>query len=96
MSFFDEYPPPSVRLRTDNCCDHLGEHERIDQFLHVLGHSRIPFSVAQLAAITGVDSVDALGAISEALRHQWIGVVEAEEYMDKPTGLYVGRLVKRR
>lgn len=96
MSFFDEYPAYPPRAPATSCCDQLSELDRVEQFLHVLGHSRVPFSTAQIAALSDMEIVEVRGAISAALRRQWIAEVEPESYMNGPTGLYVGLLAKRR
>lgn len=96
MSFFDDQPPPGPRQRADYCCDHLAELSRLDQFIHVLGHSRVPFSVEMLAGLTGDGRTNVLASIAKACAEGTVAVVEPEQYMDKPTGLYVGQLAKRR
>lgn len=95
MALFDEYAN-DPRERRSNCCDMLAGMPRLDQFLHVLGHSRVPFALETLVAIAEVPPAHVTAGIAKAIDAGWIGVVEPEEYMDEPTGLYVGQLNKRR
>lgn len=96
MSFFDDHPPPGARHRGDNCCDGLAGMPRLDQFIHVLGHSRVPFSAEMLAGLTGDRRTNVLASIAKACAEGTVTVVEPEQYMLEPTGLYVGQLAKRR
>lgn len=96
MTLFDDFADQPPRSRVDTCCDHLSELDRVDQFVHILGHSRIPFSPAQLSALTDNEIDVVTTAIDHAIERQWIAEVEPEDYMDEPPGLYVGRLVRRR
>ena len=97
VSLFDDYPDRHLPTRAGACCDGLGRLPLLDQFLHVLGHSRVPFSIAQLSMIAPVTDNHEMGdAIDRAVNAGWVGHVEPEDYMSEPPDLYVGRLARRR
>jgi hypothetical protein len=93
--FDDEWDRP-LRDRLENCCHQLADLDRVDQFVHVLGHSRVPFSPRQLAALADKPIADIYAALTRGVINRWVDVVEPEEYMTEPTGLYIGLLVRRR
>lgn len=93
---FDDYPNEGPRERAATCCDGLVKLSRLDQFIHVLGHSRVPFSVGMLAELTGNTRFQVRAALAKAVDAREVGVVEPEQYMDKAPDLYVGQLAKRR
>lgn len=96
MNLFDDHPQDDVGQRRTTCCDDLAGMPRLDQFIHVLGHSRVPFTPLMLAALTDQAAAHVIAGIAKAIDIGWIGVVEPEEYMQEATGLYVGQLSKRR
>lgn len=96
MTLFDDYPPHQPIRRTGPCCE--GQHGApiVEQFLHVLAHSRVPFSAQALAELAGLTDHMAAAEIDVAIEAGHVGPVEPEDYMEAPTGLYVGRLARRK
>jgi hypothetical protein len=95
-AFFDDYPEFEPKERQPTCCDDLAGMPRLDQFIHVLAHSRVPFTVEAVADLAGSGCASAIAGLSKAIADGHIAVVQPEEHMADPTGLYIGRLVKRR
>lgn len=100
MSLFETYPAPEGSGRRPTCCDRLVMRADVDdllwQYLHEMAHSRVPFTIAVLVALAGSDERYGTVAIAAAIEEGWVAEVEPEGYMTEPTGLYVGRLARKR
>lgn len=93
----DEYPlkPPPV-LRSTSCCAEEVPGEAPWGMVHVLGHSRVPFTPTSVAKASGVDLPRVRRVIARAVEQGWIGPVIAETYETNPPENYIGHLRKRR
>lgn len=98
MSLFpDAYPPkPRPEGRRQTCCEMDVPDDEPWKLMHVLGHSRVPFSVAQVAEWCGLPIPGIRRIVNRAVAAEWIVRVYPEAYMTAPPDLYVGRLTKRR
>lgn len=99
--FPDEYPTepsPPRRLGRTCCADetaHPIHDPRLWHIVHVLGHTRIPFSVGTVAAMAEVDDSEANAAVHDAVDIEWLRPAPAEAFQTDPIPLWFGRLPKR-
>lgn len=97
VSLFAEYPPNEpTRQRSETCCEEIRDRPLVEHLVHALAHSRVPFTAAALAALARLEPWDAEGVIAGAVRAGEVGEVEPETYMESLSGLYIGRLGRRR
>lgn len=88
----DRWRPP--------CCEGLKAPPGVDlrtwTFIHAVGHSRVPFTVAAFADVAECTAHQATVCIRHAGQHGWIDPVIPEHYMTAPTPQWVGCLPRRR
>lgn len=97
MTLFENYPAGEPkRPRSETCCAEIGDRPLVEHLVHALAHSRVPFTAAALAALARLEPWDAEGVIAAAVRAGEVGEVEPETYMESLSGLYIGRLGRRR
>lgn len=99
--FPDDYPaPPNTERPPTSCCTDLAVPPGVPSvtwtFLHTLCHSRIPFTLAGLMAVTCAPEREATAAVAEANRREWVQRVWSEPYMTDPIEAWVGNLPRRR
>lgn len=93
----EEYPPkPAPVLRNTSCCEMEVPGHLPWGMVHVLAHSRIPFSAESVAQRTGVPVERVRDVLAQAEQEGWIGPMLAESYMAATPAVYVGHLPKRR
>lgn len=98
MSLFpDRYPAkPTPVVRRMSCCDADVPTDEPWSTIHVLAHSRVPFSDHRVVEMTGVGLAKVRAVLQETEKQGWIGPLIPEAYMTKPPDLWVGHLPKRR
>lgn len=100
MSLFpDQYPPADTRpARTAETFPEapVGISPLMWQWLYAFAHSRTPFTLRQLADISGASDTRVRMAIRAALNQDWITAVHRERHETNPPDRWVGLLRKNR
>lgn len=100
--FPEEFPVVEPRsMQRAPCCTGLSAPDelppRVWEFVHALGHSRVPFTVHTLALATQTTHGDALTAIRRAEEAGWVDRILPEKWETaKPGFRWVGCLLRRR
>lgn len=101
--FPDDYPfiEPRSSMQRPPCCTELVAPDdlpaRVWEFVHALGHSRVPFTVATLALGAQATHGDALTAARRAEEAGWIDRTHPEKWEIARSGIrWVGALQRRR
>lgn len=100
--FPDEYPAPEPRtmaLRPPCCVDLTYPPDlpvRLWEFVHALGHSRVPFTAARLALGAQATVPDSLKAAKAAEQLGWLDRTHPEKWEHTGALRWVGCLPRRR
>ena len=83
-----------------SCCDGLTPPPNVPirawEYMHAIGHSRVPFTVEAFEALVECTQHQAVVAIRHAGQHGWIDPVLPEKYMREAPRQWVGCLPRRR
>lgn len=100
--FPDEYPAPEPRtlaMRPPCCVDLTYPDDlpvRLWEFVHALGHSRVPFTASALALGAQATGPDAIKAAKAAERLGWLDRTHPEKWEHTGALRWVGCLPRRR